>query len=371
MLKVIFCSNTFETTDNGPAKFVNLIISNNRNNENVEYFILTEDTKIESNHIIKLDFYLPRYLRFIGQFYRMFLYARKLRKLDRIYHFDKIIFNNSYQGLFAYFIGFRKQIIGMVNDYGICELKFHKDFFSKPNLYIYGKLEKLSIILFPRIIVNSNFLKNKLLQISNLEENKILVLYKGINTNKEIKIKEELGNPIKVIFVKSDFNTGGLFNLIHALGQINEFQFVLTIIGPQERFHNLIKQEAEGYKNVVLILLGFRFQKETLDQISKSDIFCVPSLKEAFGVANIEAMNLGVSVITSNIGGIPEVVLNNSHVWMVSPDNTNELMNAILDCILNSEIRKSKLQNAFKRSLNFDFKNTLTTLNKIVGNDNY
>jgi glycosyltransferase involved in cell wall biosynthesis len=371
MLKVIFCSNTFETTDNGPAKFVQLIITNNINNENVEYFVLTEDTKIESNHIIKLDFYLPKYLRFIGQFYRMLLYARKLRNLDKIHHFDTIIFNNSYQGLFAYFIGFRRQIIGMVNDYGICELKFKKDFFSKPNLYIYGKLERLSIILFPRIIVNSIFLKNKLLQILDVNEKKISVLYKGINTHKELNIKKTLGNPIKVIFVKSDFNTGGLFNLIHALGQIKAFQFVLTIIGPQERFHNLIRQEAEGYKNVILILLGFRYQKETLDQISNSDIFCVPSLKEAFGVANIEAMNLGVSVITSNVGGIPEVVLNNENVWMVSPDNTNELMNAIMECLLNSDIRNSKLQNAFKRSLNFDFKNTLTRLNKIVGNDNY
>jgi colanic acid/amylovoran biosynthesis glycosyltransferase len=366
MLKVIFCSNTYDTTDNGPAKFVQLVISSNFKNKDVEYYVLTEDTKIETSNVFKLNLRLPKYLRAIGQFYRMFLYAKELRKLDEIYHFDKIIFNNSYQGLFAYLIGFRKQIIGMINDYGICELNFKNDFFSKPNLYVYGKLEKLSIILYPRIIVNSNFLRIKLLQTSKVNEEKISILYKGIILNDNYKVKKTFSNPINVIFVKSDFRTGGLFNLIHALGNLKKFKFVLRVIGPQERFHNAIREVLNEYENIEANLLGFQFQRQTLDLISKSDIFCVPSIKEAFGVANIEAMNLGISVITTNVGGIPEVVLNNSNVWLVQPNDWVELKDAIEDCILNIDKRNLKIENAFKRSSYFSFENTLFTLNNIV-----
>jgi colanic acid/amylovoran biosynthesis glycosyltransferase len=366
MTKVIICSNTFETTDNGPAKFLQLLLANNLDRNIIDCYVLTEDIKTENEHVFKLNFSLPKYLRAIGQFYRMFLYAFKLRKLDKIHHFDKIIFNNSYQGLIAYFCGFNDRIIGMVNDYGICELKFKKDFFISPNLYIYGLLERLSIILFPKIIVNSNFLKKKLVEIINVDEKKIFILYKGIKVSETISIKDEFKDPINVVFVKSDFKTGGLYYLIHALGEIKKYNFNLKIIGPQPRFHSKISEQALEYKNLNLELLGFKYQTETLFEISKADIFCVPSIKEAFGVANIEAMNIGISLITTNVGGIPEVVKNNSCAWIVPPNNIVQLREAFTECIENVELRNYKRLNAFNRSLNFNFEYTIRTFIKIV-----
>ncbi len=366
MTKVIICSNTFETTDNGPAKFLQLLLANNLERNILDCYVLTEDIKTENEHLFKLDFSLPNQFRIFGQFYRMFLYAFKLRKLDKIYHFDKIVFNNSYQGLVAYFCGFSDRIVGMVNDYGICELKFRKDFFISPNLYVYGLLERFSIILFPKIIVNSNFLKTKLIEIINVDEEKLFVLYKGIKVSETISIRDEFKDPINVVFVKSDFKTGGLYYLINALGELKQYNFNLKIIGPQTRFHNNINEQATKYSNLNLELLGFKYQNETLLEISKADVFSVPSIKEAFGVANIEAMNLGISLITTNVGGIPEVVKDNSCAWIVPPQNITQLTEAFIECIENVELRNYKKMNAFNRSLNFNFDNTIKTFIKIV-----
>lgn len=49
------------------------------------------------------------------------------------------------------------------------------------------------------------------------------------------------------------------------------------------------------------------------------DVFVLPSLEEAFGMALTEAMAAGLPVISTNVGGIPEIVANGETGWLVPP----------------------------------------------------
>jgi colanic acid/amylovoran biosynthesis glycosyltransferase len=69
------------------------------------------------------------------------------------------------------------------------------------------------------------------------------------------------------------------------------------------------------------------------EHMDTSDIFCVPSRREALGVANIEALNSGISVITTNVGGVPEVMDYGRNGWLVNPEAPHELAAAIQECI--------------------------------------
>jgi len=49
-------------------------------------------------------------------------------------------------------------------------------------------------------------------------------------------------------------------------------------------------------------------QQDLVPWLSAADLFLLPSEKESFGLAALEAMACEVAVVTSNVGGLPEIV---------------------------------------------------------------
>ncbi len=63
------------------------------------------------------------------------------------------------------------------------------------------------------------------------------------------------------------------------------------------------------------------------------DLFVLPSLNEALGLALIEAMASGVPVVASDVGGIPEVVKHRQTGLLAEPGSASALADAILEMI--------------------------------------
>ncbi len=97
-------------------------------------------------------------------------------------------------------------------------------------------------------------------------------------------------------------------------------------------------------------LVSMEFPKFELmnKKYSHADIIVLISDYEAFPMVIIEAMSYGVPVVTSSVGGIPEVV--DSSVGLLIKKNTPEdFTSALESLILNSEERKEKGLNARER----------------------
>jgi glycosyltransferase involved in cell wall biosynthesis len=62
-------------------------------------------------------------------------------------------------------------------------------------------------------------------------------------------------------------------------------------------------------------------------------------------VANIEALAHGILVISSRVGGIPEVLDNGNNGWLIESGNAEMLADAVRECIQHPEIRLQKAQN--------------------------
>ncbi|TYS63774.1 glycosyltransferase family 4 protein [Bacillus infantis] len=78
------------------------------------------------------------------------------------------------------------------------------------------------------------------------------------------------------------------------------------------------------------------------EYINKIDIFAVPSTEdsESFGVAAVESMACGVPTVVSNVGGLPEVVIEGRTGYVVPKENPEELAKAIFALIDNPEERR-------------------------------
>jgi glycosyltransferase involved in cell wall biosynthesis len=96
------------------------------------------------------------------------------------------------------------------------------------------------------------------------------------------------------------------------------------------------------FAHVSLNYLGQLSQKEVYQQMISNDIFCVPSLREGLGVANIEALSSKIPVVSTLAGGIPEVLDQGANGWLAKTNDSTDLAEQINACIQEAEQRYLK-----------------------------
>ena len=130
--------------------------------------------------------------------------------------------------------------------------------------------------------------------------------------------------------------------------------------------------------NDYIELVGFVSHNKLIShyQNGEVDLVVLPSIdtkdgeKEGIPVSLIEAMAHGIPVISTSIGGIPEL-LSGDCGWIVPPANSSELSNAI-ETIMNDKTLQLKLiQNGYRKiSDEFDIaKNSQKLIRLINLND--
>jgi len=73
--------------------------------------------------------------------------------------------------------------------------------------------------------------------------------------------------------------------------------------------------------------------------LAVADIFVLPSRWEGLPIALLEAMSAGLPVVATRVEGVDEVVKDGEHGFLVSVEDVNELANAILQLLENTELR--------------------------------
>ncbi len=86
--------------------------------------------------------------------------------------------------------------------------------------------------------------------------------------------------------------------------------------------------------------LGAIEHQQVPELLRNMDIFVMPSIREEFGVAAVEAQAMEIPVVATNVGGIPEVVLNGKTGILVEPGSSEQLAQAILTLIENPVLRR-------------------------------
>jgi len=99
--------------------------------------------------------------------------------------------------------------------------------------------------------------------------------------------------------------------------------------------------------------------------LSFTDLFLLPSETESFGLAALEAMALGVPVISSNTGGLPEVNFEGISGYLSDVGNTEEMAQNAIKILENETTLLEFKNNAAATAKQFDIKNIVTLYEKL------
>jgi glycosyltransferase involved in cell wall biosynthesis len=198
------------------------------------------------------------------------------------------------------------------------------------------------------LIAVSMYTKKELTEFYDIDEEKIHIIYNGVDVQKfkpnkdRVGLRRELGLEEKqkiILFVGRLYQRKGLDTLFQSISKVvqnfKDAKFVISGEGFRQNKEKLLKlAEKLKIENSVLFV-GYFPDEKLPDLYAASDIFVLPALYENFPFAILEAQATGLPVISTKVGGIPELVTNNKNGLLVEPANSEQLTEEIMILLKN------------------------------------
>jgi glycosyltransferase involved in cell wall biosynthesis len=194
-----------------------------------------------------------------------------------------------------------------------------------------------------KIIAVSDFTRRELLQYYKVKADKIRVIHNGVDTRKfqpatdKRKAKQELGfNPddIAVLSVGRLYARKGLFTLIESMpAVVRRFPHAKFIISGKGQSNEMKKLVAHAQKlgvNDNIVFTGYYPDRKLPRLYQAADVFAFSTFYENLPFAVLEALSTGLPVVTTRVGGIPEMIESGKNGFLVQPFNSREMSDRIL-----------------------------------------
>lgn len=170
-----------------------------------------------------------------------------------------------------------------------------------------------------KVVANSNRVKEEIIRHYGLPDEKVCVIYNGIDAAEFARraavadregVRKELavsGDECLLLFVGSGFERKGLIYLIRALKPLMD-------AGKKTRLVVVGKGNAARYRKEALSLgvadrVIFKgAARDAARFYAAADVFVLPSIYEPFSNACLEAMAVGLPVVTSRMNGASEII---------------------------------------------------------------
>lgn len=184
-------------------------------------------------------------------------------------------------------------------------------------------LEKTAVEMADAVIAVSHGTKEDILRLFDLEEEKVPVIYNGIDPDEykptyDPNILRKHGvDPDKpfVLFVGRITRQKGIIHLVNAIRHLDPGTQVVLCAGAPDTPGIAAEMEASieavraGYDGSIVWIQEMISAQEKIVLYSHARVFCCPSIYEPFGIINLEAMACETPVVASKVGGMKEIIL--------------------------------------------------------------
>jgi len=191
-------------------------------------------------------------------------------------------------------------------------------------------IEKLIMLCATDVIAISESLKNRIVSLGLENANNIKVLgngsSNGLNLNNFTKNKKEIKSSYKkklegyfvIGFVGRIVEDKGINEMVNAFKNIQEkgYKAKLLVVGEIERNDSVSEEILKFLKeNEHVVLTGH--VSNTVNYYNNMDVLVFPTHREGFGNVSIEAQAVEVPVITTNVTGAKDTVINDETGYIV------------------------------------------------------
>ncbi len=147
-----------------------------------------------------------------------------------------------------------------------------------------------------------------------------------------------------LLFLSNLLISKGVIVLLDALKILKEkeYTFVCQFIGGETAEINAVQFFEEVNKRELSDLVtyvGRKVREEKEAFFRQADIFVFPTYYETFGLVNLEAMEYKLPVISTNEGGIPDIVKDGENGLICEKQNPVSLADCIAKLLDNEELR--------------------------------
>jgi len=192
-----------------------------------------------------------------------------------------------------------------------------------------------------------------------INENNVIVVPNGVDTEKfkpagKENARKLLNLPLDkniILFVGALRSIKGVDYLIEAAKNFVDSNTELYLVGRDDGLKKSLKKMAQDFKITDFIkFIGPVNHEDIPLWISASDILVLPSLSEGRPNVVLEALACEVPVVATDVGGIPELIINGETGYLVPAKNPLELSEKV-NKLLGDENQREKMGKFGRKSI--------------------
>lgn len=248
----------------------------------------------------------------------------------KIIHIHGASYGSFYRKFLIFTIGkylFRKKIIYYIHGGGF------KEFFEKSNSFSKDMIRTMLGNVDVVICLSQSWHK----YYKNNFKIKKLIIVPNIIDYPEINKASVRSSVITFLFLGLICEEKGIFDLIKVIAKNKErykTRIKLLVGGNGEVMH-LKELISKNHIEDIVEFLGWISGKEKKKVLNECDVYILPSYNEALPISILESMSYGKAIISTNVGGIPEIVGHKKNGLLINPGNLLQMEQAI-DCFLDN-----------------------------------